>query len=71
MSFDELPDVLTVAETARYLRIGLNSAYGLTRQWRLSGGRFGLGYVKVGRSQRIPKAELARFLARGGTAQTA
>lgn len=62
MSFEELPDVLTVAEAAEYLRIGLDTAYGLTRQWRLSGGREGLGYVNVGRGQRIPKAELARFL---------
>lgn len=71
MSFDDLPDLLTVAEAAAYLRIGLNTAYGLTRQWRLSGGRYGLGYVNVGRGQRVPKAEIARFVARGGTAQTA
>ena len=64
MSFEDLPDVLTVAEAAEYLRIGLNTCYGLTRQWRLSGGREGLGYVNVGRGQRIPKAELARFLGR-------
>jgi len=64
MSYDELPDILTVREAAAYLRIGLNSAYALTRQWRLSGGREGLGYVPVGRGQRIPKVEIARFLAK-------
>ncbi len=64
MSFEDLPDVLTVAEAAAYLRIGLNTCYALTRQWRLSGGREGLGHVNVGRGQRIPKAELARFLGR-------
>lgn len=64
MSFEDLPDILTVREAALYLRIGLNTAYGLTRRWRLSGGREGLGYVAVGRGQRIPKVEVARFLAK-------
>ncbi|MGI8806791.1 MAG: hypothetical protein ACR2KK_02850 [Acidimicrobiales bacterium] len=41
MTLDDLPDILTVREAADYLRIGLNSAYALTRQWRLSGGREG------------------------------
>lgn len=64
MSLDDLPDILTVPEAAAYLRIGLNTAYSLTRQWRLSGGKEGLGYVPVGRGQRIPKAELVRFMAK-------
>ena len=41
MTLDDLPDILTVREAAAYLRIGLNSAYALTRQWRLSGGKEG------------------------------
>lgn len=62
MFFDDLPDVLTVREAAAYLRIGTNTAYGLTQQWCRSGGREGLGYVSVGRGKRIPKAEIGRFL---------
>ncbi len=71
MTLDDLPDILTVREAADYLRIGLNSAYGLTKQWRLSGGKEGLGYVPVGRGQRIPKVELVRFLAKPPFRQTA
>lgn len=71
MTLDDLPDILTVREAAAYLRIGLNSAYALTRQWRLSGGREGLGYVPVGRGQRIPKVELVRFLAKPPVRRTA
>lgn len=71
MTLDDLPDILTVREAAAYLRIGLNSAYALTRQWRLSGGKEGLGYVPVGRGQRIPKVELVRFLAKPPVRRTA
>jgi excisionase family DNA binding protein len=63
MSFQDLPDILTIDEVAKFLRIGRNSAYALTRQWRITGGREGLGCVPVGRGLRVPKAALERFLA--------
>ena len=63
LSFDDLPDLLTVAEAAAYLRVGRNTAYALCRQWRLSGGREGLGCISVGRGIRIPKVAVQRFVA--------
>ena len=58
---EDLPDLLTVAEAAAYLRVGRNTAYRLCQQWRLSGGREGLGCITVGRSLRVPKVALGRF----------
>jgi excisionase family DNA binding protein len=63
LSLDELPDLLTVAEAAAYLSVGRNTAYALCRQWRLSGGREGLGYINVGRGMRVPKSAMQRFVA--------
>jgi len=63
MLFQDLPDILTIDEVATFLRIGRNTAYELTRRWRISGGREGLGCVPVGRGLRVPKAALERFLA--------
>ena len=59
---DELPDVLTVEEAARFLRIGRGAAYELARQWRASNGRDGLPVVTFGRTLRVPKSSLARLL---------
>ncbi len=59
----DLPDLLTVSEAAAYLRVGRNTAYGLCRQWRLSGGREGLGCISVGRGIRVPKVAVERFVA--------
>lgn len=49
------PDVLTVIETARILRIGKNKAYSL-----VNGGR--LSSIKVGGKTIIPKMCLVAFL---------
>ncbi len=61
-SFDQLPDVLTVEEAARVLRIGRGAAYALARQYQDSGGREGLPVVRLGRSLRVPRAGLLRLL---------
>ena len=63
LTLDGLPDLLTVAEAAAYLRVGRNTAYALCRQWRLSGGREGLGYINVGRGIRVPKSAMQRLVA--------
>ncbi|MDQ3574265.1 MAG: helix-turn-helix domain-containing protein [Actinomycetota bacterium] len=63
LTLEDLPDLLTVAEAAAYLRVGRNTAYALCRQWRLSGGREGLGCLSVGRGIRVPKAAVQRFVA--------
>lgn len=62
VSLDDLPDVLTVEEAAKVLRIGRGAAYELARQWRVSGGREGLPVVTLGRSLRVPRAALRRLL---------
>ena len=61
-SLDDLPEVLTVEEAAKVLRIGRGAAYDLARQYRSSGGRTGLPVVELGRSLRVPKSALRRFL---------
>ena len=58
----ELPEVLTVEEAARLLRIGRNNAYALARQWLATDGGQGLPVVRLGRSLRVPRAALQRML---------
>lgn len=58
----ELPEVLTIEEAARILRIGRNNAYALAREWLASGGAHGLPVVKLGRSLRVPRTALQRML---------
>lgn len=66
-----LPDVLTVEEAARYLRIGRASAYELARRFRETDGREGLPVVVLGRSLRVPRHALEQLLAVGPPANTA
>ena len=62
MSYEELPEFLTIPEAARLLRISRGAAYAAARQFRESGCRSGLPVVCVGRrSYRVPKAALVRF----------
>lgn len=42
-----LPDLLTVEEAAVLLRIGRNQAYGLTREWRATGGQRGIPVIEL------------------------
>jgi len=58
-----IPDVLTVAEAARYLRIGRGSAYELARRFRETNGAEGLPVVVLGRSLRVPRHALVQLLA--------
>jgi excisionase family DNA binding protein len=53
--FENLPDVLTVAETATLLRISTAACYEQIRQYRLPA-------VKLGRRLLIPKAALEKLL---------
>ena len=61
-SLDELPEVLTIEEAAKVLRIGRGAAYALARQYLDSGGREGLPVVRLGRSLRVPRAKLLGLL---------
>jgi hypothetical protein len=65
-SFDELPEVLTIEEAAKVLRISRGAAYALARQWLDSGGREGLPVVRLGRSLWVPRTGLLRLLDVGG-----
>ncbi len=60
--FEDLPDVLTIEEAAKLLRIGRGAAYALARQYLATGGREGLPVVRLGRSLRVPRAGLLRLL---------
>lgn len=55
MKLADAPDALKVDEAARIARIGRNQMYDAIRRGDLYAAR-------IGRSLRIPKAELARFL---------
>ncbi len=61
-AFEDLPDVLTIEEAAKVLRIGRGAAYALARQYLATGGREGLPVVRLGRSLRVPRAGLLRLL---------
>ena len=58
----DLPDLLTVEEAARYLRIGRGSAYELARRFRLTDGREGLPVLVLGRTLRVPRHALERLI---------
>lgn len=63
MTFDELPEVLTVEEAADVLRIGRTLAYELARRFEVSGGSAGLPVLRIGRVLRVPKSALEWILA--------
>jgi excisionase family DNA binding protein len=56
------PEVLTVEEAARVLRISRNAAYSLARQWRVTNGRVGLPCIELGRTIRVPRSALDQML---------
>lgn len=53
--FKEEPEILTVAEAARLLRIGKNKTYELVKTGKL-------GSMKIGGRNLIPKLRLIQFL---------
>jgi hypothetical protein len=66
VSFAELPEVLTIEEAAKVLRIGRGAAYTLARRYRATRGRQGLPVVEFGRSLRVPRRALEAILADPG-----
>lgn len=57
-------EVLTIEEAATILRISRNAAYAAARQWRVTGGKVGLPCIEIGRTLRVPRADLERLLGR-------
>lgn len=53
--FKEYPDILTIPQVAQALGIGSKAAYGLVKQKRL-------GYIRVGRTIKVPKYCLEEFV---------
>ena len=56
------PEVLTIEEAAAILRISRNAAYAAARQWRTTGGTTGIPCIEIGRTLRVPRADLNRLL---------
>ena len=54
-TLDSYPDVLTVAELSKVLRLGINGTYDLVRTGKIQS-------VKVGRQYRIPHRAVLDYL---------
>ncbi len=62
-SLDELPDVLTIPEAARLMRVSCGVAYGMARRYRETNGREGLPFFVAGeRMMRVAKLDLIRYM---------
>ena len=55
------PDLLTVEEAARVLRIGRTNAYELVRRWLATGGAEGVPALRVGHLLRVPRHGLEEW----------
>ncbi len=61
LALDDCPELLTIAEAARFLRISRTTAYAEAKRYERTGE--GLPVIRVGRSLRAPKAMLQRLVA--------
>ncbi len=57
-------EVLTIEEAAVVLRISRNAAYAAARRWRDTDGQTGIPCIEIGRTLRVPRADLDRLLGR-------
>jgi hypothetical protein len=57
-----LPELLTVEEAARLIRVGRTKAYAMTREWRATNGRSGLPVVDFGNVLRVPRRALEELI---------
>lgn len=65
MNLDDYPDLLHVHEAAGVLPVSRSSAYTYAKQYELSGGREGIPVIRIGRTLRVPKAALRRWIDAG------
>jgi hypothetical protein len=56
------PDLLTVEEAARVMRIGRTSAYALARRYLATGGAEGVPVLRVGHLLRVPRCRLEELV---------
>ncbi|MCC5950730.1 MAG: helix-turn-helix domain-containing protein [Acidimicrobiia bacterium] len=61
LALDASPELLTIAEAARFLRISRTTAYAEAKRYERTGE--GLPVIRVGHSLRAPKAMLQRLVA--------
>lgn len=59
---EDQPELLTIEEAARFLRVGRTKAYAMAQQWRATGGRSGLPVVDFGHVLRVPRRALERLI---------
>jgi len=55
---DPTPDLLTIEEAGRVLRIGRTKAYAMGQEYRTTNARSGMKVIEVGGQLRVPKAWL-------------
>ena len=53
-----------IEEAAAILRISRNAAYAAARKWRATGGKVGIPCIEIGRTVRVPRADLDKLLGR-------
>lgn len=53
-----VPDLLTIEEAARVLRIGRTKAYAMSQEWRVTNGASGIKVCDIGGQLRVPRAWL-------------
>ncbi len=59
---EQPPDLLTIEEAARVLRIGRTKAYAMSQEWRVTNGESGIKVCEFGGQLRVPKAWLEEQL---------
>jgi excisionase family DNA binding protein len=62
MGIDQLPDMLTVEEAAKVLRISRSRAYEAVATFQRTAGEYGLPSIRIGRSLRVPKRSLLAWI---------
>jgi hypothetical protein len=67
MSLDDCPELLTIPEAAKLLRISRTTAYAEAKRFELTGGREGLPCIRVARSLRAPRDKLRELIAGAAT----
>jgi hypothetical protein len=59
---EQPPDLLTIEEAARVLRIGRTKAYAMSQEWRVTNGESGIKVCELGGQLRVPRAWLEEQL---------